>query len=334
MATIIDQDVAQARDQAIADARVKALEKAVGVHIESETLLKNELLLDSAIRDRTAGFIQDYRVLAGTERREEDLYKLEIEARVVPKDFQGKLKALLSNASIIVHIPETLCQRPVDAPRVENEVINVLTAEGFQVLDRAQARRLNRRDVDLVALQGDREAAVRMGLKFLSNIIISGVAQAHFGQETGGIFSPRTEGYVRVIEADTARILVNHRMPSRVRAFGLNCEDAGGKALEKLGLETAQFILNKLKEHLKENRRRITVEAAGLKELDDLRRLRMLLGELRWVSEVEEGAFQRPVGRISIKYPEKTIYLATTLNRRPEYKLISFDNNTILLRAK
>ncbi len=333
--SIIDQDVAQARDQAIADARVKALEKAVGVYVESETLLKNELLLDSAIRDQTAGFIQDYQVLSETEHQDEDLYKLEIEAQVVPREFQGKLKGLLSNVSIIVQIQETLCQRAVDAPRVENEVINRLTAEGFQVLDQEQARRLNRRDVELVALHGDREAAARMGLKFLSNIIVSGVAEAHFGQETSGIVSPRIEGFVRVIEADTARILANQRMPSRVPgAFGLNCEDAGGKALDKLALDTAEVILEKLKEHFRENQRRITLEATGLKNLNDFRRLKAFLGELRWVSEVEEGIFQGPTGRVPLIYPEKIVYLATSLNRRPEYKLISFDENSIFLRVQ
>ena len=80
--TIIDGDVAQAKSRAEADARVRALQKAVGVYVEAETLVQNEILLDTAVRDKTAGFIQNYRVLsegkanAGTYRVETKMLAL------------------------------------------------------------------------------------------------------------------------------------------------------------------------------------------------------------------------------------------------------------------
>lgn len=332
--TIIDGDEAQARSRAEADARVRALEKAVGVHVESQTLVKNELLLDSAVRDKTAGFIQNYRVLSHG-KADAGTYRVQIEAWIVPETFKGKLASLLSNASVIVRIPEKICGRDVEGPVIENEVISALTSEGFRVLDREQAKQIKDRDVTLMAQKGDREAVARTALRFLSNLIVTGVVDVRHGQENFGIYTNRTTGNLRVLEADTANILANTRLPMRVPgAAGLNCEDAGGKVVDRLAPQMAKFVVEKLSEHLRKNRRRVAVEVNGLKSGQEFQRLQFLVKEMAWVTEVTPVSYQNQVGRLTLMYPEKTVYLATSLNRRPEYELVSFDYGTILLKTK
>ncbi|MEE8109407.1 MAG: hypothetical protein V3T44_00100, partial [bacterium] len=262
-------------------------------------------------------------------------YRVKIVDWIVPETFKGKLKSLLSNASVIVRIPEKLCGRNVDGPTVENEVISALTEQGFRVLDQEQAKQIKRRDVELMARKGDREALSRTALKFLSNLIVAGVIDVRHGQENFGIYTNRTTGYIRVLEADTAKIVANRRVPRKVRgAAGLNCEDAGGKVIDKLVPQLTQFVVEKLNQHLKKNRRKVTVEVSGLKSAQDFEGFQVLIKEMAWVSGVAPVSYRNRIGRLTLSYPEKLVYLATSLNRRPEYELVSFDYSTVLLKTK
>lgn len=78
--TIIGGDTAQARDEAIVDARVRALEQVAGVFIESTTLVQNAMLLDALIRGSTQGLITDHRVLKEGPMGD-GRYRVQIEAR-------------------------------------------------------------------------------------------------------------------------------------------------------------------------------------------------------------------------------------------------------------
>ena len=302
--------------------------------MEAETLVQNEILLDTAVRDKTAGFIQNYRVLSEG-KANAGTYRVEIEAWIVPKAFKGKLKRLLSNASVIVRIPERLCGERVDGPTIENEVISALTDQGFRVLDPEQARKIKRRDVALLTQKRDRSALTGTALRFLSNIIVGGVIEAKHGQKNFGIYTARLTGNIRVVEADTANILANKRIPRKVRgAAGLNCRDAAGKAIDKLVPDLTEFVAEALSAHLKKNRRKITVEAHGLKTAGDFQRLQFLLKEMSWVTNVQPESYTGRIGRLTLSYPEKVVYLATSLNRRAEYEVASFDFSKILLKTK
>ena len=61
--SIIGGDTAQARDEAITDARVRALESVARTYIDAETFVENAAILDTVIRSKTFGFVEDYRIL-------------------------------------------------------------------------------------------------------------------------------------------------------------------------------------------------------------------------------------------------------------------------------
>src|SRR5205085_11681208 len=61
--SILNDDKAQARDEAMIDARRRALEQVAGVQVEAETITKNQALFDQLVRTSTKGIIQYDRVL-------------------------------------------------------------------------------------------------------------------------------------------------------------------------------------------------------------------------------------------------------------------------------
>ena len=74
-------DVANARDKALADAFRKAVEQAIGAMVSSETVVENYQLISDKILTRARGFVKTYNVISEGEI-EEGLYQVEIEAQV------------------------------------------------------------------------------------------------------------------------------------------------------------------------------------------------------------------------------------------------------------
>jgi len=61
--SVISGDVAAARDEAIADARLRAVEQVAGVQLDGSALVANELLVDSVVSSRTLGQVSALEVL-------------------------------------------------------------------------------------------------------------------------------------------------------------------------------------------------------------------------------------------------------------------------------
>lgn len=319
--TILGGDTARARDEALIDARRRALEKAFGVFIDSETIVRNAALFDSIVRARVPGFIQSDRILPGQEgQRGDGLYCVAIEAWVLPQELEERLPDLVSELSAIVFLPETNCGRPQSPRIIENQMISTLVRAGYRVLDVKQLRQVHQRDLDLAFQRGDREAANRLRFQFLASLLVGGQAIAEFSQDNQGIISARAQVEARAVLAETAQILANVP-PGEARGFGSSCEVAGRRALQDGGKSAGETILEALDRYVHRKDREIELRLRGVPDLDTYRRVKLLVQGERWVTEVREGQFAPGESTLFLRYPEKTIYLATSLTQRPEVKL-------------
>ncbi len=332
--TVIAGDTGGARDEAIIDARARALEQVAGVFIDAETILENELILEATIRSTTSGLIADYRVVnEGT--NPDGLYEVTIEAEVVPGEYKERIgREIARNVSVVVMISEDNMGRQVHNPAVENQIVSALVGAGFTVYDRDQLKRIRDRKAKLAALEGSPEASQAIGLEFLSNLVVTGLASARYGQDTGGIISARASASVRMVEAETGLILANRRV-DRAKGFDLSAEEAGYKALEVAANEMAKSVLGWMNsEYLAARMKEVTVEAHGLTDMDAYRAVGNLLGSMRWVEDVTEDGYGPAGGFFTVRYPEKLVYLASKLDRAPQVRLVEYGQGRIVLRAE
>ena len=327
--TILNNDTAQARDEALIDARRRALEQVAGVTVDAETITRNQVLFDQMVRIQTRGLITAERVLeegaTGDGR-----FRARIEAWVKAGEAQERLEALVSELSFIVLLPEQNLGQPQAQPGVENEVVSQLVAAGFRVLDHAQVQRVTRRDQVAALQRGDQQAARDLGLKFLSNLIVIGQATTQPSQNNEGIASAYARVTARVLEAETGRVVANVSL-DEVRGFGTSVEVAGRRALAAAGKPTAEQLVQALDGYFKRKERRIEVRLRGLPSLDEYRRVKAFLEKQRWVSGVAEGGYAPDQSLIHITYPEKTLYLASRIGREARYRLVEFDRSRILV---
>ncbi len=93
MGSIINGDVAHARDDAIDDALRKGLEQVMGMMISAETLVENYQLIEDNIYSKTQGYVQTYQVVSEG-RQSELLYEVTVRALVKMSDLKNDLDAI------------------------------------------------------------------------------------------------------------------------------------------------------------------------------------------------------------------------------------------------
>ncbi len=329
--TIIGGDVAQAKDEAVIAARVKAVEQASAVLVDSDALVQNEMLLDAVVRTRAAGYVKADRVLS-EDRRPDGTYCVRIEAWVIPGELKVKLQSLVSEMAIVVVLPETNMGTPNASPVVEGEIVQRLVDANYRVFDPQHVQSLRNREIAEAARRGELEEVRRIGLRFLANIIITGDVKSEFSQNNAGIISARARGTVRAIEAETGRIIATFSQQG-VRGFALSDIQAGRKALAEFGVGAAITLLARLDEHFKRKDRVIEVRVRGLTDENGLTRFKSFLQALRWVQGVEQRHFSPEESVLSLTYPEKTVYLASRIGREPSHRLVEFDRSRIVVEV-
>ncbi|HOO49655.1 MAG TPA: flagellar assembly protein T N-terminal domain-containing protein [Alphaproteobacteria bacterium] len=82
IAPVIENDILAAREEAITDALIKAIERYNGVYINGTTLVSNGSLLSSDVESRYSGFVSAYEV--ASETRDSNFYRVQICTSVKP----------------------------------------------------------------------------------------------------------------------------------------------------------------------------------------------------------------------------------------------------------
>ncbi len=330
--TVIGGDVAQAKDEAVIAARVKAVEQASAVLVDSDTLVQNEMLLDAIVRTRAAGYIKADRILS-EDRKPDGTYCVQIEAWVIPGELREKLQSLVSELAVVVVLPETNMGAPSAPATVEGEIVRRLVEANYRVFDPQHVQTLRNREITEALRRGDREDARRIGLRFLANVIITGDVKAEFSQNNAGIISAHARGTVRAIEAETGRIIATFSHQG-VRGLALSDDQAGRKALGEFAKGAATALLARLDEHFKRKDRLLEVRVRGLADENALARLTSFLQALRWVQDVQRRSFSPAESVLNLTYPEKTVYLASRIGREPDYRLVEFDRSRVVIEVK
>jgi predicted NBD/HSP70 family sugar kinase len=328
--TVLHGDTATAGDEAVIDARRRALEQVAGVQVDAETITRNQALFDQIVRTKTGGMIQAENILERTPTGDGRIRVL-LDAWVKPVP-EG-LGPLVPELSLLVLVPETNVGQKQDQAIVENAIVSRLVDTGYRVLDHVQVQKVARRDTLAALGRGDEQAAREIRLRFLSNLVVMGEATTRFSQNTAGIVSAYARVTARVIETETGLVVANVSL-DQVRGFASDPTSAGERALTAAAKPAAEKLLEKLDEYFKKKERRIEVRMRNLPSLDDYRRMKAFLEKQRWVSAVTEGGYAADESKLVLTYPEKTIYLATGVRREPRYRVLEFDRVRLFLEYR
>lgn len=150
--------------------------------------------------------------------------------------------------TLVVMIQETNLGQVQNPPIVENAVITKLVGAGYQVADPEKVRELDEKARLRLLLENDLNTIKAIADRFSANLLVIGKALSESSQDTQGIVSARARVSLRVVEAETGRILVNREVGD-VRGFDLAADRAGQKALRAAGEKMAEYVLEQLNQH-------------------------------------------------------------------------------------
>jgi len=105
MAAVQNNDIPQARDRALDDAKRKAVERVAGAHVSAESISQNFQLVEDRVYSRASGFVKTYEIK--TEYKDNETYIVKIKATVDAKAIADDLSQLFSvKPRVIVLIAE------------------------------------------------------------------------------------------------------------------------------------------------------------------------------------------------------------------------------------
>lgn len=323
-ASIKEGDVAMARDEALIDARKKAVEKAFGIEVDSETIISQERMVDHTVVNSTRGYIRDYRIL--NEFQQSGMYYVDIEAWVTAEMSSEEVKRLLRNFTTVVGFTTEEDGFTVEDERAESLLTEKFVDSDFQVLEKAHILLTKGTQTFFRAFTGSVDAAQDIGIRYLANVVVIGKIEGKFSSSTlvstyskskGQIICYRAHIRIRAYETDTGRIIVQVSTPFEgIKGFGSNKarakEDAFAGALSKM-IDT---FMQKMSKYTRDKLRPVTVLIRGIPSMAKFRMMKDLLKNMRWVQDVRDKGFVAGgTSEFNLKYPEKIYIMATNLDR-------------------
>lgn len=341
--TIYQGDVAQARDRAIDDALRKAVEKALGTWIQSETVVQNYMLVEDKILNWSNGYVKNYAIVS--ERKTfGDVYEVVINAAVetaaLARDQQAVQNILnkAGNPRIMIIFNEQNIGDAnrfnffqVDMTQTETTLMEKFLDKGFEVVDPATVRANIKREQALAALEGDTKAAAAIGLQMQSDVIVTGKAIAKKANTRmkilGDMKSCQANLTARVVKADVGTVIATG---SEHAAYPHIDEITGGieaikKAANKLGDKLIKKILDKWQDEFY-NQTTVKLRVTGVASFSDLNSFKGILSTyFRGIKNINQRNFIAGTAELDVDITGNAEQLSRELERK------SLDNFTVKL---
>lgn len=335
-ADITGGDTASARTVAIARAKWTALEEAAGVKVKSDAILQNAVLVDEAIKTEVQGVIKSFNITG--EEKDGSIYRVQISAMVEKSKVENAVGIVSKNTTVSVMLPVVFPNgRVEESSALSENVINELTARNMEVVDMASGNGFGVKELEKAMKSNDYLALRNAAFKNLSNTILIGkvetTATAQQGTDIGyGVSLP-----FNVVTGRLTYRLVTEKYGNRVilasgyipvRGQGTTIEDATFRMTENLRDTVANTLVGIVMEKMQgANSRMVTVRLMGRTDIDKLMQLKQMLTYTSWVLEVKDQG----VDALAVTYPEKSLYLATSINGRGGFKVEKFSDYEIIV---
>jgi len=332
-------DPARAREEAIEAAQREAVEKASGVIISSESLMKNFELVQDEVLSRSKGFIRKYDVLK--EGNDGQMYTIVIRAEVVKQAFLSNVNESLEELYQRVGKPRvmlTVEEADVGTLReaqttagaagtgvvstampslqvVEKEIRKILLKQGFTFVD---ARSVQKGSMVESAEKGrdtSRTGLLDQAKTSKAEILMIGRGQIggksmlnkfHVVDASVGLDVVRTDnGQVMASEVVSAKGLNINQDTAAVAALQKGAQDITPKIMEQV---TFMWI----SERQQGSRVEIVVKNVSFKDLAQLRR--MLGTEVKGVKKVTQRSFSDGTALLEVVSRDRPDRLAESLD--------------------
>lgn len=293
-------DNEEARANALAKAKEEAILQAVSKYVNPEILHDEKERLLNVFSPRQDDIIDRYTVTS-EKKGEDSIYRIKISAEIRDDIIKSLLMKNLYDNRVIVITSEKNLGNPMKRHILEHELIDRIKEKGYSIVD---YRTLNtekvRRLVSLIR-QGDSESVKRMGIYYLTDLMVVGYIESEFSEVTREIYSAHATGQVKVHRISDRKELASMTIYS-IKGFGSNEEKAGLDSLKKISPKIAGDAAGSLPFKYV-NKVKIIIQQIG--DYHQFKKARKLISDIPYVNKVKEGVKDFDI-------EETTLYIETT----------------------
>jgi hypothetical protein len=243
-------DAAADREAALAAARRRAVEEAVGVIVDSSVRLQNQLIIEDELYTKSKGLVKN-EVVTG-EREADGFYEVTLSCDVEDLGLAAELDRLKNAVLVTITVKDAT---PAESRLVEGIIRERLVAAGYKCLDAAYLSGGDGLEPETMP----REDLRTLGRKYLAQVILYGeVSTADAGVVESelpyvgenpfeGLRVARAAGNVRAVDTSSGQVLAERQArPAEFRGFGEDAEAAAADALVRLASSCAAYFEGEL----------------------------------------------------------------------------------------
>ncbi len=241
------------RQEALNRALRNAIEKGVGVLIDSETMVQNFQLLDDKVYSQVKGYVKSYQIVDDNQGKE-GFYRIKLKTIVALGSLRKDLKALniimekKGRPRIVMVFSETIDGLAQPGALTQTSLEKAFLENNFPVVDKPQMEMIKARDVTLS--YNDPLKAAALGRRYGAEVVIIGQATSDLvdkSQPYGvSVYAYQAQVSARAIKVDTARLIASENVSSTQRGSGRI--PTAKKSLDVAGQELADVMMNQIVE--------------------------------------------------------------------------------------
>lgn len=301
-----------ARDRAIQDAMRKALEKAFGTFIHSQSETENFALVRDKIFAETRGFVKSYKVVS--ESVEGGITTVKISAIVMPAVFRGRWEAIRNMVNRKKrprmmflfyelrekgHLPGAEGYQTQTANGFTSKLEEKFIDNKFFCVDRRQVLKVKAGDIAAAKLQADLGKLVALAKEMNCEVVVfghirhwpGGTTQAEVAGRRLTFHYHNVEVVAKAVRADTGKIITS--LSREYAGKSLSRASARGKGLEKGAHGYSEELMEKILVSWNEdltNAGNVRLEVSNI-SFGDVVKLQNALRKIRWVGQVSPRGY-------------------------------------------
>lgn len=319
---ILQQDTAAARDRAVEDAKIRAVESVCGTQVDAKTVIHKTLLVSSTVMTRTTGVVRQVKVLEESVDENMQLYRVKIEAIV---DQQAWNNELLKRAG----------QKKILFLRQKNQTRDAALARELAALfDRAgfgvSQMFAEQSEFDLLGNTWAEQVLKEMKKDIL--VVFRSQNQAPVCQ-TANFCVSTADGFIQLYapfnHMGSDSLLVNEQIQG-AKGFGHTQTSAVEKALLKLNEQLVRKMVDRLDMSMQQQ---VKIVVKNIPDFKAYKLLKRTIESYRWVIDVKEDQVgYHPVKSVFlVNYKSRLDFLAGMLDKLGQYTFHGRDSDVFML---
>ncbi|UCE26891.1 MAG: hypothetical protein JSW52_11175 [Candidatus Coatesbacteria bacterium] len=339
-APVVD-DVVAARAAALADARKTAVEKVLGVMVDSRVRVESALLVQDTVLARADGFISNETILE--EGLSGDFYLVKISCDVRERDVAAELDKL--KKSVVVRTVETYNGKSTGEAAVEGLVRMALVETGHKCLDPAYLAGSDAA-AKLDAASALSEDEVReLGRRFLAQVLVYGTITVEDAGEVpedipyvdgknplAGLKKAVASFDLKAVDTDTDKVIAERQsVPGEIIGFGTDPDRAARDALAEAGDVLAGYFAGALADLNPNAEREVLIEIFGVTDFSTFDQLSRTVETTPGVVGLAGREYTGDAARLTVIYVGRVEDLGVSVDNlaNPYIRVIKFTEDHI-----